>query len=212
MTNAAAPLSRRERNKQDKLARIFEAGVELFDAHGVSAVTTQEIAERADIGTGTLFQYVATKTELLVMIYNRRFGQSVQDGWEAQAREHGLRPRLLALLEPVVECNRRHLENGRAYVHEIVYGTTNTRYRNEAQEIVEELQRHIEHVLVDTGAAEVQSAEPSGRVVFAVVFMAMSTAHTAQRDAHVLMTEIDRLLATHFADWRDDRLEAEEER
>lgn len=56
MTNGAVPPSWRERNKQDKRARTFEAGVGLSDARGVAAVTTQEIADRAVMASGTLFR------------------------------------------------------------------------------------------------------------------------------------------------------------
>jgi len=55
MSLASRPAGRRERNKQDKLHRITTAASELFAVHGVDEVTTQQIADRADIGTGTLF-------------------------------------------------------------------------------------------------------------------------------------------------------------
>ena len=57
MPVASQPLGRRERNKQQKLDRITAAASELFAEHGVEEVTTQQIADKADIGTGTLFLY-----------------------------------------------------------------------------------------------------------------------------------------------------------
>ena len=52
MSLASQPVGRRERNKQDKLDRITAAAGELFAEHGVDEVTTQQIADKADIGTG----------------------------------------------------------------------------------------------------------------------------------------------------------------
>ena len=60
MAVATTPLGRRERNKQAKLERITAAASELFAKRGVDDVTTQQIADAADIGTGTLFLYAKT--------------------------------------------------------------------------------------------------------------------------------------------------------
>ena len=57
MPLASQPAGRRERNKQQKLDRITAAARELFAERGVDEVTTQEIADKADIGAGTLFLY-----------------------------------------------------------------------------------------------------------------------------------------------------------
>ncbi|WP_457962206.1 TetR family transcriptional regulator [Arthrobacter sp. D1-29] len=35
-------------------------------------MTTQQIADRADIAIGTLYLYAATKAELLIMVQNQR--------------------------------------------------------------------------------------------------------------------------------------------
>jgi len=70
MRTAAQALGRRERNKQEKLERITAAARELFAEHGVDDVTTQQIADRADVGSGTLFLYAKTKAELLLLVQN----------------------------------------------------------------------------------------------------------------------------------------------
>ena len=73
MSAATIPaVGRRERAKQDKRARIFAAAAALFAEHGFERVTTQQIADRADVGAGTLFQYASTKGELFLMVYNGR--------------------------------------------------------------------------------------------------------------------------------------------
>ena len=70
MPVTTTPAGRRERNKQEKLDRITAAASELFAERGVDEVTTQEIADKADIGTGTLFLYAKTKGELLLLVQN----------------------------------------------------------------------------------------------------------------------------------------------
>lgn len=60
----------RERNKQEKLARIRRAALELFQAKGYEATTTKEIAEAADVAIGTVFMYANDKRDLLFLIFN----------------------------------------------------------------------------------------------------------------------------------------------
>ncbi|MEU6371530.1 TetR/AcrR family transcriptional regulator [Streptomyces sp. NPDC046909] len=66
---------RRERNKQEKLARIKAAAATLLDTKGYEQMTTREVAEAADVGTGTLFLYVKDKSELLMLVYGERIQQ-----------------------------------------------------------------------------------------------------------------------------------------
>src|SRR4029453_17702058 len=68
MSLATPPVGRRERNKQAKLERITAAARELFAEHGVDDVTTQQIAEKADIGPGPPRLCAKTKGELLLLV------------------------------------------------------------------------------------------------------------------------------------------------
>jgi AcrR family transcriptional regulator len=54
LKRGSTPIGRRERAKQDKREQILTAARELFTRHGVSGVTTQQIADRADVAIGTL--------------------------------------------------------------------------------------------------------------------------------------------------------------
>ena len=69
---------RRELNKADKQRRIHRAARELFFSRGYSSVTTQEVAERAEVSTGTLFRYARSKGELLCMVANEDLRMMVE--------------------------------------------------------------------------------------------------------------------------------------
>lgn len=77
----AAPVSRRERKHIEHLRRIREAARALFAEKGFERTTTREIADRADIGTGTLFLFVRDKRELLVLVYADRFEAALDRAW-----------------------------------------------------------------------------------------------------------------------------------
>ncbi len=73
--------SRNERSKRDKLARIKRAARKLFARRGFEATTTREIAESADIGAGTLFLYVGSKEDLLILIFREDMERVVRDAF-----------------------------------------------------------------------------------------------------------------------------------
>ena len=115
---------RGERAKGDKRERIMAAARELFAERGVSGVTTQQIAGRADVAIGTLYRYAATKAELLIMVLNEKFAAAIDDGLAAAnaAAGRGALEAVVALVRPVVACVREQAENGRMDLHELVFG------------------------------------------------------------------------------------------
>ena len=120
--SAPQPLGRRERNKQAKLDRIMTAASELFAEHGVDEVTTQQIADKADIGTGTLFLYAKTKGELLLLVQNAQYAAALGRGRAAAETIPDVLDAVMAIIGPVVECNRAQIDNGRTYLREMVFG------------------------------------------------------------------------------------------
>jgi len=64
----------RERNKQRSTRRIILAASELFKARGYHSTTMDDIAEKAEISRGTLFNYFPNKEALLLP-----WGQEIMD-------------------------------------------------------------------------------------------------------------------------------------
>ncbi|EFF88953.1 TetR family transcriptional regulator [Streptomyces sp. e14] len=141
----ARPIGRRERNKRDKLRRILAAATELFTAHGYSAVSTQQIADAADVGTGTLFRYAGSKAGLLMLVMNEQLRIGVERG-VALARS-GAAPAdaILALVTPLVEAGSRHPENTAVYQRETLFGTGPERETAAAE--VARIESAIEEIL-----------------------------------------------------------------
>src|SRR5580704_15221560 len=113
MPVTTTPAGRRERNKQEKLDRITAAASELFAVHGVDEVTTQQVADKADIGTGTLFLYAKTKGELLLLVQNAHYAEALERGRADAEAIPGVLDAVMAIVRPIVECNRAQIDNGR---------------------------------------------------------------------------------------------------
>jgi AcrR family transcriptional regulator len=60
----------RERKKLETRDRIRAAASELFTRHGYASATMRQIAQRAHVGLGTLFNYAEDKRDLVFLIFN----------------------------------------------------------------------------------------------------------------------------------------------
>jgi AcrR family transcriptional regulator len=63
-------ISPREKKKLATRERIRAAASELFARHGYGAATMRQIAKRAHVGLGTLFNYAEDKRDLVFLIFN----------------------------------------------------------------------------------------------------------------------------------------------
>ncbi len=174
MSLASQPVGRRERNKQDKLDRITAAASELFAVHGVDEVTTQQVADKADIGTGTLFLYAKTKGELLLLVQNAHYAEALKRGRADAEAIPGVLDAVMALVRPIVECNRAQIDNGRTYLREMVFGDPDEPRHGEALAIVVQTEEAIAALLRrDEWVAEGDAAMLA-RIVSAVMFLSMA--------------------------------------
>ncbi|GAA2183844.1 hypothetical protein GCM10009785_29210 [Brooklawnia cerclae] len=174
MPLAHQPAGRRERNKQAKLDRITAAARELFAEHGVDDVTTQQIADKADIGTGTLFLYVKSKGELLLLVQNAAYAEALEQGRAAAELIADPLEAVLAIIRPVVECNRKQVENGRTYLREMVFGDLGEPHHRDAIAIVAQTEQAVAAVLGRDTRLHAGQAMTLAHIVSAVMFLSMA--------------------------------------
>jgi AcrR family transcriptional regulator len=187
-----AAVGRRERNKQQKLARITAAAAELFADHGIDDVTTQQIAERADVGTGTLFLYAKTKGELLLLVQNAHYAVALESGIAMAARISDPLDALMALLRPIIECNRVQIDNGRVYLREMVFGDPSDAHHAEALRIVAATEEATASILRRDPAIAEDDAASLARIVSAIMFLTMSASINAGLTIDELALDVRR--------------------
>lgn len=73
------PLGRRERKKLQTHARIYRAAMALFVEKGFDATTVDEIAQRADVAKGTVFNYFPHKGSFLHTSYRIWFNGMMEE-------------------------------------------------------------------------------------------------------------------------------------
>lgn len=190
MSLATPPVGRRERNKQAKLERITAAARELFAEHGVDDVTTQQIAEKADIGTGTLFLYAKTKGELLLLVQNSGYADALQEGKAAAERIPDVLDAVMAIIRPVVECNRIQVDNGRTYLRELVFGDPEEPHHRDALALTIQTEEAIAAVLRRDDRVGAPDAAALAHIVSAIMFLSMAATANISRSVEDILREI----------------------
>ena len=192
MSLGTQPPGRRERNKQDKLERIVAAASELFAKHGIDEVTTQQIAEQADIGTGTLFLYAKTKGELLLLVQNGHYARALEAGRARAFDEPDTLAAVLAIVRPIVDCNRQQIDNGRTYLREMVFGDPTEPHHAAALGIVLQTEEAIADVLARDPGVAPDAAATLAHVLSAIMFVTLAASVNSALSVEELVADISR--------------------
>lgn len=190
MTDQNGPAGRRERAMADKRRRITDAARSLFAERGVDGVTTQEISDKADVAIGTLFRYAATKAELLIMVQNEKFATAIDHGVAASGplKTSGAPPveTVMALLTPVIHCVREQPDNGRIYLHELVFGDPAEEHRAAGLAEAWRLEAAVAELLDALPDTDRASEATLARVVTSIIHVTMTaTLHLRDSPADV---------------------------
>ncbi|MFC8093443.1 TetR/AcrR family transcriptional regulator [Streptomyces sp. NPDC057301] len=192
MSVASQSVGRRERKKQEKLDRIVAAASELFAEHGVDEVTTQQIADQADIGTGTLFLYAKTKGELLLLVQNAKYVEALEQGRADAEAIPGVLDAVLAIVRPIVECNRIQIDNGRTYLREMVFGDPEEPRHGAALAIVAQTEEAVAAVLRRDERVAEGDAATLAHIVSAVMFLSMAASVNIALSVEEIVQDIRR--------------------
>jgi AcrR family transcriptional regulator len=167
--------------------------------HGVGGVTTQQIADHADIAIGTLYLYAATKAELLIMVQNQKFAAAIDDGLAATAEVRGTVEGVMGLIRPVVTCLREHVENGRTYLHELLFGDPNEPYRREGLALAARLEGGLSTLLARDKRINPEYAPTLARVITAILHLSTTATLYMDRSAEEVLTDIREQIQSTLA-------------
>lgn len=127
---------RREIAKAEKRARILAAARALVSEKGYAQMSMSEVAARADVAAGTVFQYAATKAELLMMVTENIWADHVNDALDA----------IMDSLDPIFDMAVHWPETTVWIAREILFGE-DLPHRREVLVLVEKLEDHIARML-----------------------------------------------------------------
>jgi AcrR family transcriptional regulator len=105
---ASARFGLREQRKQEKRQRIRSAVRVLFTKHGFETATLRQIAKRAHVALGTLFNYAQDKRDLVFLIFNEELSSVADVALQAAETQNTLLDQMMALCRPHYEFFARN--------------------------------------------------------------------------------------------------------
>jgi AcrR family transcriptional regulator len=158
----------RERKKQRTREAIADAALELFDKHGFDSVTVADVAEAAEVSEKTIFNYFASKEDLV-------FEGAVQ---RSAALQEALRNREpgVSIVEPFRRVTEAFLERLETEPPETIVAVP--RLVMNSKSLRERLFLRWEHEAVELAPAVAAAAgEPADSLVAATVARALTWTH-----------------------------------
>ena len=91
---------RRARNKESRQRRIVDTALSLFQSKGFDKTTTREIAKRAGVAEGTLFNYFRTKEDIALHFFELEVDHAIRTVRERKSlRKAPLDEKLFVLVQ-----------------------------------------------------------------------------------------------------------------
>jgi AcrR family transcriptional regulator len=111
----------RLRGKLEKRARIIRAAKKLFARGGFDATTTLAIAREADIGVGTLFSYVSSKEDLLILVFMDDLTSATERACKRAASAETVLDRVFLLYRGLLAYHYSHVDTSQRLLREVAF-------------------------------------------------------------------------------------------
>lgn len=144
----------RDRNKREKQERILAAARALFSERGFEATTTRDIAERAGVGTGTVFLYVRSKEELLLRLFREEIERAQGALFQALPADAPLEEQLMFVFGGLFDLYAENPGLSRTFIKNLLFM---------APEVAEQHQSLVQAFMARL-AGLVQAAQARGEV------------------------------------------------
>lgn len=115
------PVGLREQNKVEKLERIKTAARELFSEKGFDAATTREIAKKARVAMGTLFNYVDDKRDLIFLVMADGLNSAIDEACASTDFESPLLDQLVNAFARLYHYFSQNQELSRVLLRELAF-------------------------------------------------------------------------------------------
>ena len=113
--------TRRQKAKEETRRIILDAAYSLFEEKGYEKATMRELASRAGVGLGTIFQHFSDKPSLLIAAFDEDLGVVIAEGFKSVPPED-LKVQLLHLVRGIFGFYADRPLLARVLIREIFFG------------------------------------------------------------------------------------------
>ena len=190
---------RRERNKAAARQRILARALELFQTRGFEATTTKEIAKRAKVAEGTVFNYFPTKDDIALYFFEQEVDHAISAvRADSRLRKAPLEEKLFALVQHQLEFLAPHERFiGSSLVESLKPGSKLGPFSARAQDLHHRYRSFVEELIAESIPPRRRKAlgwfAPQAFWVFYLVVL-LYWLHDSSEDKQSTMAFLDRSL------------------
>jgi AcrR family transcriptional regulator len=166
-------------------ARILDAAYELFSRRGIRAVGINEVIERADVATATLYRHFPSKDDLVLAFLELREQRWTRDFVEAGAMRLGSTPeeQLLAIFDVFDEWFQRDDFEACSFINVLLELGPEHRAADASVRHLEQIRSIVRRLAEEAGLRETESFAHSWHILMkgSIVAASEGDAHAAQR-------------------------------
>jgi TetR/AcrR family transcriptional regulator len=133
-------------------------------------------------------------------VQNTHYAEAIEEGLRVSAATKSPLDAIMALVQPVVECNRRQIENGRTYLRELVFGDPKEPHHAIGLALIQQVDDAYVEILQRDARFSATDAALLARTMSATMFVSLaSPAHLHSTDQQVCddIREHVRVLLRH---------------
>ncbi len=195
-------MSLREKKKLETRERIRAAAADLFTRHGYGAATMRQIAKRAHVGLGTLFNYAEDKRDLVFLIFNEELNAITDVALAAPRPEQPLIEQLLAVFRVHYRSLGEKPALARILLQELTFyssGKQAATFLGIRKRLIDGIEQLIEKAQAGKEIRSNESAALIARYIFFLYSASLRWWIAAPRpDAQKGLAELRRLLKLQF--------------
>ncbi len=165
------PMGIRELSKQESQHKILIAAREIFAEHGYQEATLRQIATKAGLTVGALFNHVKDKRDLIYLIFNEEVDKIVETAFASPRAYQSLSAKILSVTEHYIRMFGSEPVLSRTLLTEIVAlspGLHLNRYLITRARLVDGIERIVAEAQVTGEIGSTEASEIIARHIFFV--------------------------------------------